>query len=827
MSRMKLAVLLFSALIALTGCNGESGDLADETGAGGERDAEAPERAPGKSTPHADADLPVGAEIDGRIIIPNGRFISPLGNQVTAPRVMTSAVTSPDGEYVFMTSIADRRVSVFRTSTMTFTQNVTLRGVFQGLAMNAAGDKLWVSGGGDNSVWEFDVTNGVLTQNRVLQLYGYPIGIALSPDESTLYVALSLGNKVAAMRLSDGATTRVWPTGVYPYAVALNDSGTRAYVSNWGSDSITVVNTTNNQVIDEIAVAKAPQGVVYRAGKLYVASSDEDIVSVIDTNANLVTKEISLNGDDYYQYMPTSMMLDGTNLYVVCSGYNAIAVIDTLTDEFLALWPTGWYPSAIAVSDQENLVIVANGKGEGSGPGGEAKNQPGTFSVFDRPDPEDWDELTQDVIDNNERTKNFYTNLAFESPIPRQRGVASDQIKRVIFVMKENKTYDQVFGDLSHTNADPGLCIYCGEFTPNAHALAAEFSNFDNFYSEAQNSYRGHMWATSTICPDYIEKVDFAEGRFGIPNIEHTSRPAKGTIFEHLLDNGIPFRVYGEIVGTLGDMDKIYPYVNLHYGFYNMLVSDETKIEEVIREMEAGIWPPFIFILIPNDHTYGSDEGKPTPGFLVADNDRALGRLVDYVSHSPYWNETAIFVTQDDPQSGADHVDAHRTIGLVISPWAKRDFVSSTLYSMNSMFLTMELILGIPSVTGYDRDNAPMYDAFTMTPDFTPFDARPRTIPLEYNPANGPLADWSRKQVWDIPDQVPNMGEIHWKIMRPGEEFPWHLSVDRNILEEEIAEDADEADEYRAMMQRWMEVARARGIQPLAPNLMRVEPVEP
>ncbi len=769
--------------------------------------------------PHDDADLPVGPVGDGSIIIPNGRLITPLGNQIEAPRFVTTMIVSPDGRFVYVLSLGSRKIAVLDAASLEFTQEISLRDVFIGMALNTAGDKLWVSGGGANVVYEFDVTDGVLTENRRIPVSGFPMGIRLSNDETALYIAAAYGSKLFAVDLGDGSVTNSWTCETYPYEIVLSADGNTAYVSNWGSESVTVIDIAGDSIVDHIPVGKNPEGMILKGDNLYVASSDEDVIDIIDTQINTVVEEILLTGgDDYYGYMPTHMSLYGDDLYVVCSGFNSLAVIDTATNSVRGHIPTGWYPMALAVDAVSDVVYVANAKGEGRGPGNDAQSQSGTIGVFDKPDNDDFAALTQDVMDNNARTANFYSSLDFESPIPTVRGVPSQQIKRVIFIMKENKTYDQVLGDLEGTEADPSLCVFCGDYTPNLHSLANRFANCDNFYSETEASLMGHMWATAMVCNDYIEKGHEVKhaGWLTASGIEPAGRPSKGSIFRHLLNNGIPFRSYGQVVHTLIDMEDFYPYVSLQYGFWNLGISDEKRVDIIIRDMEAGVWPPFIYLSLHNDHAAGSDPGAPTPASYVADNDAGLGKLIDYVSHSEYWNETAIFITQDDPQSGADHIDAHRTIGLVVSPWAK-GHTSHTLYSMSSMWLTMELILGLPSLTHYDKNVAPMYDCFTMTPDYTPYDAIERIIPIEYNADDAALADWSRKQTWDVPDQIPNMGEIIWAIMRPNEKFPFHLSVD--IDPEEIEEERQEAIEYRREVAAWKKLATEKGIIPLEQDL--------
>lgn len=814
-----ISVIAAIALVLAVGC----GPTDDEKGGG-------PAARPGKSDSNLDragepiaaagSDLPVGSEVGGKLIIPNGRFISPLGNQIVGPRFISNMVLSPDGDYVYMISLTDRQVSVLDTETLSVIQNFNAGGTFNGIAINAAGDKLWVAGGGQNEVYEFTVTDGHLARTDTIRVWGYPTGLTLSPDESRLYVAAGYGNKVYSIDTSTGLIVNTWVAQNFPYFIALSPDGSRGFVTNWGSSSVTVFNTSNGQVIDNVIVGLRPEGIVFNNGLVFVACSDSDEIHVIDPIDLTVVDVIDVDPDeDVFGHMPTHMNAYGDRLYITSSGYNAITVIDTDTNDVIGQIPTGWYPMSVLLDEDAGVMYVGNAKGQGAGPGGGAQDQPGSISVFDLPDDADLAALTTETRDNNMRTAQFFTDLDFDSPIPTQRGVKSDQIKRVIFVMKENKTYDQVFGDLLHTNADPFYCIYCGDYTPNMHALAAQFTNADNFYSETEASLMGHMWSMAMVCNDFTEKAHKAKGVVGeIWTVQYGEQASKsGTIFHRLLEQGVPIRLYGQVANVITNMDELHPYVNLRYGFYNQSLSDETKISEVLNDFEKGLWPPLVYISIPNDHTDGGDPGKPKPGFMVADNDAALGKLVDYVSHSPYWNETAIFITEDDPQSGADHVDAHRTIGLVVSPWAKRGHVTSTFYSMSSMWLTIQLILGVDSLTIYDKNVAPMYDAFTLEPDFTPYDKIERIIPFELNPEDAAMREWADRQIWDVPDQVPNMGEITWKIMRPGEPFPFHASVDR-VEEEEEEEGENFVEEYRELVRQWTDFARAQRIEPLKPE---------
>ena len=302
---------------------------------------------------------------------------------------------------------------------------------------------------------------------------------------------------------------------------------------------------------------------------------------------------------------------------------------------------------------------------------------------------------------------------------------------------------------------------------------------------------QGHVWSTMMYSNDYVEKTWTISSHEPLGGVEPASIGGKNSVFKILMDRQIPFRVYGQVVGTLNLVPEIAPYMDLKYGFFSLGVSDETKVKEVIREMDNGIWPTFVYISLPNDHTSGSSAGAPTPDYYVGDNDSATGKLIDYITHSANWPDTVIFLTEDDPQSGADHVDPHRTLSLVISPWAKHNYVSSVLYSMSSIWLTMELILGIPPMSVYDENASPMYDCFTMTPDNSTYTGVPNPTPLAFNPADAPMADYSARQNWSAPDQVPRLGEIIWAMKHGALPFPAHLSVDSYA---EVGPDLDDAD---------------------------------
>ena len=812
MAIRKMFLLAFCILWLLTCCAAPSG-FDDKT-------VESTfESTGGDPKPDPDAYLRPGPTGDGHIILPNGRFIYPVGDSVTVTRFPIDIEITPDGQTAIVNTIRGHTMTVVDLTSHTEAQVDPLSYMFYGIAINATGDKFWVAGGGSHKVYEYDLVGQTAIPAREIELVGYPSGLTLSPDETTLFVTCHQSNKVSAVDLGSGLETGFAKTQIYPYGIELLASADRLYVSNWGSSSVSVLGTNPMMTMDHIPVGKNPEGLALSpdGSRLYVANSDSDSISVIDTAGNDVIATYNLYDEEDLTLgaSPTAVEIssDGSTLYVTAAGYNSIDVLDAATGEVKGRIPASWYPTDLVLDEPHGMLYVANGKGRTVGSGAEKESifLNGTIAAIPIPTPTELAEYTEIVLENNMRTTTFYEDLeGFDSPIPFERGQPSQQIKHVVYVLKENKTYDSVLGDLEGTEADPSFLQFGEFYTPNTHELARDFVVCDNFYNESEVSIQGHMWGTASICNDYVEKCWLAEGRAGpLAGVEEAGKTERGFIFHNCLRNGVDFRTYGQIVGVGSEMDTFAPYIDFKYGFWNLGVSDEIKVDEIIREMEGGFFPSFVYISLPNDHTEGTSSGKPVPQWYVGDNDAALGKLIDYISHSEYWNETVIFVTEDDPQSAGDHIEPHRTIGLVISPWAKRGHVSSVLYSMSSMWMTIELILGLPPMHKYDQYTAPMYDCFSMTPDFTPYDALPNRVPLEYNEKGAPLQEYCDQANWMAPDQVSRLGEVIWAVMRPGEPFPYNFSVDSP---EELEEEAEEAREYIEAIARAKAWALAHGI---------------
>jgi DNA-binding beta-propeller fold protein YncE len=466
------------------------------------------------------------------------------------------------------------------------------------------------------------------------------------------------------------------------------------------------------------------------------------------------------------------------------------------------LIPTAWYPTGIAISADGSELYVANGKGLGAGPNpggptpyhGSSEDQysgsmiKGTLSFIDVPrNPGQLQKLTEQVIRNNDfrsganaRGEDVGTKV-----VPRRAGGPSP-IKHVIYVIKENRTFDQVFGSLGKGNGDPSLNLFGDESAPNSRTLEREFVTLDNFYADAEVSADGWSWSTEAEANTYNQKnwpadysgrnrpYDFEGGNLATAAGRD---PNNSYLWDRLYRAGISFRNYGFWVRFLsfpaipestepelvGNTDPL-------YSGYNLAITDQTRIDEWLKEFRAyeasGALPSVELVRLPNDHTAGTTPGLPTPKAMVADNDLALGKLVDAVSHSRFWATTAIFVVEDDAQNGPDHVDAHRTLAWVISPYSHTGRVDSTFYSTVSMLRTIELILGLPPLTQFDAAATPMIDSFTNKPDLAPYDAiTPSQSLTELNTASSPLAAASARMNLADADQAPEreLNEAIWK----------------------------------------------------------------
>ncbi|RLD77857.1 MAG: hypothetical protein DRJ07_14085 [Bacteroidetes bacterium] len=788
----------------------------------------------------------IGPQPDGSILVPTNQLLRPAGFQIQFHGRPVDLAISPDGKW--MAVLNKNHLELIQVNDRTIFQRLEIKkgGSYNGLAFSEDGKKIYVSQS-RNHIFIAEMNDyNVLTWSDEIKfpeakVGGHPVpgGIILAENENKLYTTLNRSNSLAIVQLSDKSIKEI-PVGVAPYELALF-SPQKAYVSNWGgrqpkegeatyqtsksdilidpktgianNGTVSVVDLRQGKEVKSIEVGLHPSAMVLSPDKkhLYVACANSDIISVIDTETDKVINEISVHFTQGLPFgsAPNALELskDGKLLYIANGTDNAVCVIDLKAEnKLLGFIPTGWYPGAIQLDQKEEFLFVANTKGTGSRnlradrPGYNTHGHMGTISVIPIPDKNELKRMTITVKENNSFVQlleelNKKEKKSKQMAIPIFPGQKS-HFKHVVYIIKENRTYDQVFGDLPQGNGDSTLVHFGRRVTPNHHALAEEFVLMDNYYCSGVLSADGHQWTDEAYVTDYLEKFFGGFQRsYPYDGGDPLAYSPTGFIWDNVLNHGLTYRNYGEFVDAvitpkdatfteiyddfLAGTDKIKirsksnlpqmePYTCPTYiGFPNK-VSDQYRAAEFIKELKAfeenDNMPNFIILLLPNDHTSGTRPGSATPEAAVADNDLALGKIVEAISHSKFWEETCIFVTEDDPQAGLDHVDGHRTVGLVISPYTKRKKVISTNYTQINMFRTMENILGIPPLNKFDMTAEPMLDCFTDSPDFSPYKALANNIPLDQiNPTlaslSGDALYWAEKSLEQDLDDFDRIDE--------------------------------------------------------------------
>lgn len=642
-------------------------------------------------------------------------------------------------------------------------------------------------------------------QNAVQRI---PAGLALSADGAHLY-SVNQGDGTlsvidTAMHMEVGRTMSI---GSVPYDVTIDQAGTTAYVSLWGGkplgqmmfgEGVVTVDVSNPLAPmpsgAEITTGKATEQMVWVGGKLLVAAADADQIATIDPVARLsMPTATAFDPSGLIGSTPNALAVDQTanRLYVANAGEDAVQAFDLASMQSLGRIPAGWYPTAVAVRS-DGSVVIASAKGLGGGPTNVTPPSDffaGTLQVVPKPSASDLTSGDMQVHDNLERPRSNQVTVTctgtpktFALPVDP---AAPKAIEHVFLIVRENKTYDAVLGDLSTANGDPSLVVFGKDNTPNLHALAQRFTNFDNFYSNAEQSLQGHDWTTAAIMNDYGEKIWLNTwGRHTRPvtafgytgtGLDHLSTPGSKAIWQTLDAANIAYHNYGEVVNAGGakvGADVSYP------GYYfAMNLLDVEKINYVNSNVMDPTFTlePFSYIGLPNDHTYGTEPGKPTPQSMVADNDEATGRFVDTLSHSNYWASSAVFVVEDDPSDGGDHVEMHRSICVLISPWAKAGYTSSVHYDNPALYKTITTLLGSPSMNLYDSNAPAMVDAFAKDATMDPYTFIPRTVPMGTNSVDAPMATESAKIDWSRPDTA-SLGRILWKATHGKDaEPPWGI----------------------------------------------------
>ncbi len=749
--------------------------------------------------------------MEGEVILPNGRAVAPWGDQVFIGIFPFNVVVSPDGRYAYTSAGGDGPDKIEQVDILQHrvVASLQLNHVFHGLALDPSGTILYAAAGTSDQVHVIAVDRPGLTLVDTWETGRLPTGLALTPDGTKLLVATTFSNKVEIWDVAEGEKIGSISTDPTPYQIVVTSDGRTAYVSQWREAEVSILDLTTRRVRSVIETGKNPAGLLLSPDEnyLYVAASDHDTVEMYDAATGRLERmtEVGSAAHGLRGVSPNSMVLsrNGTLLYVANAGDNAVEVYDARDLEFQGAIPTAWYPTAVTMTPDGYTLLVTNGKGLGAGPtpnGIEASDlMPGTLSLVPIPlTPAQLFEGNAQVEDNNTRPMRLHAiNCEGKMfPIPEPGGTTP--IKHVVLILRENKTYDAYLGDLEVGDGDPDMVLFGELYTPNTHQLAREFTVLDNFYTDSEDSDQGHLWTTAAFVNDFSERIN-AEGMILATGIGPGSDPETRYIFDALLRAGIDWVTYGEAVGleftTMHNIDFHYPGI-----FFNLAIPDERKARYVVRQIQKGVMPSFTYISLPNDHTHGTAEWRLSPESMVSDNDYGVGLLVEGISHSEYWESTAIFIFEDDPQDGADHVEAHRSPALVVSPWAKRGHVSSVQYSIASVLRTIELILDMPPLTQYDARATPMYDCFTAVPDFTPYEAIPRQVPDTYNIPGTVGAAESARMDFSGPDRAVGLGRVLWRYMKGTEPPPMFGS--RGLPDDDDEAFEDEAEEVREYLDR-------------------------
>lgn len=779
----------------------------------------------------------VGRQPDGTYLLPTGQTVRPFGRTIEVNDRPLGVAMSPDGKLAAVvtgSNFASRALHLVDLDKGALAQTLPVADSFTGVTFSADGNTLYVGGGTSNAVHIFKRSAGQPFQaaEQIALPGAAPSGLALSPDGGTLYVACNLRHAVARIDL---ATRKIdfWPVGSYPYTVAIAKG--KLFVSNWGgrkplpsdttdgihpvvvdkrtgipsSGTLSVFDLATGKPLTELDVGLHPSALALAPGdgKLYVANANSDTVAEIDTTAVRLLRTIAV---PLYRRAPLgsspdalAVHPDGKTLFVANAANNAVAVVDIRSASVIGFLPAGWYPTAVAVTRDKQQILVANGYGFGSvapakGAGRSYRDRAGVVSLVPLSELANLARHTRQVLADNKAP----------GTLPATKGETPKPIEHIIYVIKENRTYDQVFGDVASGNGDANLAIFGRDVTPNHHALAEQYVLLDNFYQPADQSALGHRWCTQGYASDWVFK--YSNGR-------NDQNPMLFAPTDFIWDNarahGVSVRAYGErglntvepraatwtdvyndwkngtrnvsitpravIVGLREVYSSIVP-------AYDLRIPDQVRVDRFLEEFHAaektGTVPKLNVLLLSQDHTSGTSPGFPTPRAMMADNDLALGRLVEAVSKSSLWPRTAIFVVEDDAQAGVDHVDGHRTVAMVISPYTRGRKTDSTFYTTINMYRTIEQILGLPPGNQFDLAADPMFTVFTRTPGNEPYKALPNQIPLdEMNPPlkalRGRMLEFARESMamdLDEPDVAPEalLNQAIWHSVK-GPDVPY------------------------------------------------------
>ncbi len=759
-------------------------------------------------------DVPNQIGVDGSTVLPNGWVIRPAGRAITLPGDLPTkmAFTSDGKKLVVITSgWHNQGLVTIDPDSEKVTATLPLGNAFIGMGLD--GDKAYVSGGGSaiRTVSLSPLTRGddfgaKRTLSRKKDSGSYVTGVIAK--DGIVWAANTNADTIIRYAGEPAAPTATGTVGYRPYGLALSPDGTTLAVSNWGDKSVSFLDPTTLTTKTKIEVGSHPNELAFGPdGRLYVANSGSNSVSVIRDGAVVETIRTTLDPKDPVGSTPDAVAVSpsGKTLYVANADNNDVAVVDISdkTSRVVGFIPTGWYPSSLAVSPDGKKLFIGTGKGLGFRANFPAR---GATPLTNNSNGSKYDYIGSVLTGNvnivdvpTQGQLDVYTRQVMANvPKPPTKGIAEatkalKNIKHVVYVIRENRTYDQVFGDIPAGNGDPSLVLFGEPVTPNGHQLAKDFVLLDNLYCDGEVSEDGHQWCDSAYATDFTERawMNSYSGR-GEPDADDrlTASPA-GYLWDNCRTHGVSYFSYGEASSFKSDPntppvftgDKgLEGHGSLQWanfkgdgGFGRDYQKIDVFIDDLKNGEKSGNWPSFMVMSLGEDHTRGLNPRALSPEASVASNDLALGKMVDAISHSKFWKDTAIFVIEDDAQNGPDHIDAHRTAGLVISPYIRRNFIDGTHYTTSSFIRTMEIILGLPPMTQFDAKATPLYRSVLTKPDFRPYSAADEKVALDTrNPEKGALGQASARLDWSGYDKADpdKLNDILWKALKPGRRMP-------------------------------------------------------
>jgi len=744
-------------------------------------------------------------------LLSTGVRLDAVGNAIDLGSMPLAMALAPGGDKlaVVLSGWREQGVQIVDLKSRQVLQTLIQPAAFFGIGFSRDGRELFVSGGNDDTIFCYSWRNGAAALERKIILAEkapekpgsrYPAGLAVSRTGNYLYVAENVADSLAVVDLATAKVVQRFPTDHYPYAVEVAANG-KVYVSSWAADTVAEFQTKPDGLltpIGKLKVGPRPSALVAnRSGsRLFAALAGTDQIAVIDTARKAVLRYLSdaAPAGPAEGSTPNALALspDESQLFVAEADNNAVAVFDvsekrsgTDSSRLQGRIPTDWYPTAVL--DAGGQLLVLNGKGHGShaNPDGPIPGE-----GIKRPLGYDLGQLNGTLRSSPDQLSSS-TLAGYSRRVAEANNWQAQRIRKgyppfqhVVYIIKENRTYDQVLGDMKEGDGDPSLVFFGQAISPNHHALALRFGLFDRFFTNAEVSSQGHIWSTAAYVTDFGEKVipsAYSDRREGVDG-EEIDEPINGFLWTLAKKKGISFRDYGEMVkvpeGWPVTQREVASSVSPTYPAFDLKTPDQARADAWIAELEEfvrkGEMPRLEVMHLPNDHTAGGRAGYRTPRAFMADNDLALGRIVEALSKSPFWKDTVIFVLEDDSQSGPDHIDSHRSCFFAISAYSRAGtihrFVNTT-----DVVAAIEDILGLDRLSKFDYFSRPLSDIFAETPDLSPWTS---IVPqVDMNETNAPATAAARASAgldFTAPDRVDDamFNQILWSMMKDSEPLP-------------------------------------------------------